>query len=232
MKNVALIVVQCRYNSTRLPGKALYPIAGIPLTAFLLKRLNVGVLDKQYRIVLATTTNPQDDIIAAWGVEEKVAVFRGEEHDVLKRYIHCVEQYPAEIVVRVTADNPLICPDTLKWLVHQKQDRDIDYAQVRNVPYGAGVDVFSTDLLKDLDRQVTAPDEREHINLHIYRNPGKYKTLFLNIEGELARPDLRMTVDTRADWGHIKAIFTPEDKEPWRMSLAEAIVRMDRSASH
>jgi spore coat polysaccharide biosynthesis protein SpsF len=230
MKSVVLVVIQCRYNSTRLPGKALYPIAGIPMLIFLLKRLRFGLPEHEYHLVLATTQNHQDDGIVVWGLEEGVQILRGEEHDVLKRYIVCLEQYPAETVVRVTADNPLTCPDMLKWLVRQKQTNNVDYAQALNLPYGGGVDVFSANVVKSLDQEVTALDEREHINLHIYRHQKKYTTFFPKIEGELARPDLRMTVDTREDWERIRAIFTPEDREPWRISLAEAIVRMDSSA--
>jgi spore coat polysaccharide biosynthesis protein SpsF len=225
-----LIVVQCRYNSFRLPGKALYPLCGIPMIAFLLRRLRATLSDKGYHITLATTTFPQDDVLVAWGLQEGVHIVRGEEDDLLKRYIRCLAAYPAETVVRVTADNPLTCPEMLKWLVREQQEKHVEYVQCENLPYGAGVDVFSSGVLRFLDKEVIAQDEREHINLHILRNLEKFTTLFLNIEGERARPELRMTVDFQEDWEHIKSVFLPEDPEPWRISLAEAIIRMDTSS--
>ena len=228
MKNKVLIVVQCRYNSTRLQGKALYPLSGIPMLVFLFKRLHAGLSENTYRIILATTELQQDDVIAAWGLEEGVEVFRGDEDDVLKRYIECLEHYPAETVVRVTADNVLTCPEILKWLVSEKKDRNVDYAQCNNLPCGAGVDAFSSGLLKYLDREVTEADEREHINLHILRNLDKFKTFFLNIEGELARPDLRMTIDKMEDWQRIGSLFNSTEKEPWKITLREVIERMDK----
>ena len=228
MKNEVLIVVQCRYNSIRLQGKALYPLAGIPILVFLLRRLQAGLPANTYRIVLATTELQQDNVLAAWGWEEGVAVFRGDEDDVLKRYIGCLKHFPAAAVVRVTADNPLTCPETLKRLVLEKESRDIGYVHCNNLPYGVEVDIFSPDLLKHLDREVTEPEEREHINLHILRNQDKYKTLYINIEGELARPDLRMTIDTMEDWHSIESLFSPREKEPWNIPLREAIARMDK----
>jgi spore coat polysaccharide biosynthesis protein SpsF len=231
MKLPVLVVVQCRFNSRRLPGKVLYPIAGIPLLVFLLKRLQTGLPQADYQIVLATSTDQSDDILAIWAAEQGVHIFRGSEQDVLNRYRACWEQYPAEIVVRVTADNPLTCPGMLQWLVQQTHRTGVDYAQIVNLPYGAGVDLFSAELLQRLDQEAIAPDEREHLNLRIYRNKEKYHSYFGQVEGELARPDLRMTVDTKEDWERMRAIFDPGEPEPWRISLAEAIIRLDSSAS-
>lgn len=226
MKN--LIVIQCRFNSTRLPGKALYPIAGIPMVAFLLKRLRSGLPDNQYRIVLATSTEPQDDIIDAWGTAHKIPVIRGNEHNVLRRYIDCLSRYPSETVVRVTADNPLTCPNIIRRLVAKKKQHNTDYVDCDNLPCGAGSDVYSGELLQLLDESVNAADEREHINLHILKHPDKYKIFHHRVNDKLARPELRMTVDTLKDWQNVSHIFETNEIDPWRISLAQAIERMDQ----
>ena len=72
-------------------------------------------------------------------------------------------------------------------------------------------------------------DEREHINLNILRNPEMFKIFSLNIKGELARPDLRMTVDTKEDWQRVDALFNPAETEPWKISLYDAVKRMDKA---
>ena len=175
MKN--LIIVQCRFNSSRLPGKALYPIGKWPMLVFLLRRLQCSLSAENFQIVLATTDSFQDDIIARWGLSEEVAVVRGAKHDVLRRYYQCLTSYPSDVVVRVTADNPLTCPDVIKCLVDVIRENNADYVQSMNLPYGAGVDVFSADILRMLQEQVTESDEREHINLHLLRNKKNFQLL-------------------------------------------------------
>lgn len=226
-KSSILVVVQCRYHSARLQGKALYPLGGIPLLVFLLRRLRSGLPGKTYRLVLATTEFERDNVIAAWGSKEGISVFRGDENDVLGRYARCMQLYPAEAVVRVTADNPLTCPEAIGMLVREMKSGNADYIQMDRLPYGAGADIFSSSLLSYLDRFVKEPDEREHINLHILRNPQKFNVRSIHAEGELVRPDLRMTVDTTEDWERLAALFDPSEKEPWKISLHEAIKRMD-----
>jgi spore coat polysaccharide biosynthesis protein SpsF len=228
MKN--LIVVQCRFNSTRLPGKALYPLTSIPMVTFLLRRLRYGLPDDQYRIVLATSMEPQDDIIDAWGAANRIPVIRGDEHNVLRRYIDCLIRYPAETVVRVTADNPLTCPNIILRLVAEKIQKNTDYVDCDNLPCGVGSDVYSGELLQLLDESVTTADEREHINLHILRHPDKFKIFHLRVSGKFARPELSMTVDTLEDWQHVSSIFETDEIEPWRISLAQAIERMDKGS--
>lgn len=224
-----LVVVQCRYYSTRLPGKAMLPLAGIPTLVFLLRRLTINLPAKDYHIILATTKKKEDNIIAAWGHEEGVEVLRGEVSDVLKRYIQCLEFHPSDIVVRVTADNPLTCPETLKWLVRETKKRKTDYSVCNNIPLGTGVDVFSTPLLRLLDIEAQDPEEREHINLFVLRNMVRFKIFIGNIEKKFAHPNLRMTVDTKEDWDRLCSLFRSEDTEPWRISIEEANKRVDSS---
>jgi spore coat polysaccharide biosynthesis protein SpsF len=229
MNPTTLIVVQCRYNSVRLPGKALYPLGGRPMLSFLLKRLRHGLTDSSYHLVLATTRNREDDIITAWGFAENVPVVRGDDQDVLKRYIHCLEAHPAEAVVRVTADNPLTGPDIIGQAVAVLCSEMAEYVHCRNMPCGAGVDVFTANVLRRLDHRATEPACREHINKFILDNPRLFTIGVLDAAPALARPDLRMTIDTAEDWQRLAALFSPEEDGPWRISLEEAITRMDAS---
>jgi len=206
------------------------PLCGIPMLGFLLRRLKKGLPLDKFLIVLATTENKEDEVVATWGYEEGVEVIRGEENDVLKRYIKCLTLYPTDIIVRVTADNPLTCPKMINKLVDVMEMRSLDYVECRNLPYGSGVDVFSAQLLKLLDIEAKDASEREHINLFVLRNQKRFNIHLFNVSGEIARPDLRMTVDTKEDWENIKSIFIQNEAEPWMISLEEAVTRMDRSS--
>jgi len=224
-----LVVVQCRSNSTRLPGKAMMILGGIPMLSFLLKRLKAGLPEDRFKIILATTEGPADNIIADLGKEEGVEVLRGDENDVLKRYLKCLEAFPANIVVRVTADNPFTCPEVIEYAVNEMIKRKVDYLKCENLPEGSGVDLFSSNLLKQLNVEAKNPQEREHINMYVLKNKEKYTTSFVHFEGKRAHPSIRITVDTLEDLENVRSLFRQDDVDPWRMPLVEIIKRMDPS---
>ena len=222
-----LVVVQCRYSSTRLFGKALYPICGIPMLVFLLKRLKDSLSSDDYNVILATTENKEDDIIDAWGKECDTNVIRGEDKDVLKRFIRCLNRYPSDFVVRVTADNPLTCPEILKECVSEIRRSKSDYLLSENHPVGTGVDVFTFKLLKEMEQENLSQYEREHINAYVLKYPTRFKIKSLRMRGIIGRPDLSVTVDTEQNWKRVNSIFKPYEKEAWRISIVETISRMD-----
>jgi spore coat polysaccharide biosynthesis protein SpsF (cytidylyltransferase family) len=224
-----LVVIQCRYNSTRLPGKAMMLLGGIPMLSFLLKRLKAGLPEERFKIILATTKDAADDIIANLGEEEEVEVLRGDENDVLERYLRCLEGFPADIVVRVTADNPFTCPEVIEYAVNEMIKRKVDYLKCENLPDGSGVDVFSANLLKQLGVKAKGLQEREHINMYVLNNMEEYATYFLQFDGKYAQPSIRVTVDTIEDLENVRSIFKQGDIDPWRISLLEIVKRMDPS---
>jgi len=225
----ASVIIQCRFNSSRLLGKALYPICRIPMLTFLIQRLKQG-LNSSFKIILATTKNLEDDIIEQWGNSLTIPVVRGDESDLLKRFCQTIKLYPSKSIVRVTADNPLTCPNIIKWLVEEQHNQGLDYAVCMNLPYGTGVDVFSDDSLFFLNSLHLNDDEREHINLHILNNKKKFNLFLTQIKDERARPDINLTVDNYEDWKRINALFKSDEKEPWKISLTEAITRMDKNS--
>jgi spore coat polysaccharide biosynthesis protein SpsF len=227
--SVPLIVVQCRYNSTRLPGKALYPLAGIPMVVFLLKRLKA--IRVPNRMVLATTTGPEDEAVAAWGEAEGIDVIRGETDDVLARYIRCLESFPAPGLVRITADNPLTDPQGVEKVLEALTMDKYDYVSLfKRFPYGAGVDGFSGPCLTAIHQETKDHRDREHINAFILDNPGRFCCLDIDPPPKLARPDVRLTVDTKEEWEKVNSLFVPEDRPPYALSLKDAIERFDRTS--
>jgi len=221
-----LLVIQCRLQSKRLCAKVLYPLCGVPVLSFLIRRLkNVGL---NSRVVVATSRTTPNDICAVWAESEGVDVVRGDASNVLQRYIDCLQRYNPRWVVRVTADNPLTCPVLLSELVRSVAREGAEYGQFLDLPVGSGVDVFSALLLDRLAGTVKRFDEREHINLHILRHSEKFRILRRLVRGECARPDLRLTIDTYEDWLSVKSIFRSSDIAPWNLPLSEAIKRLDR----
>ncbi len=220
----ALVVVQARAASTRLPGKALKPLAGVPMLAYLLRRLQAGALDAT--LCLATTTRSDDDALAALASGLGANVVRGEEEDVLARYLRCLDRFPAAGVARVTADNPFTSLEILR-LALEGLTLGADYVGLpEGCPCGAGVDAFRADTLRGVAATAPDPAEREHINLRMVRHPERYGIHIPAIPQAWRRPDIRLTVDTAEDYAAALRIargYTPEELLSLDHILARAV---------
>lgn len=203
MTHQALIVIQVRFNSKRLLGKALLPLCGVPVLIYLIRRLKS--LPSSYKILVATTERVEDDIIAAWSIEEGIENVRGEEDNVLARYIKCIKTFSCDSIVRVTADNPLTDPRIIINAVEKMKEGGYDYVRaVDGYPAGIGVDVFTNNLLRVSYESSTSAYEREHIDAYVLNHPSLFKISHLSVPPELNYPDIRLTVDTYGDYKHIK----------------------------
>lgn len=200
-----LVVIQVRSDSKRLPRKALLPVGGVPMLVYLIRRL--GALPASYKLVVATTENAGDDIIAGLAEREKIAVVRGEEDDVLSRYMRCIRIFPCDIVARVTADNPLTDPGVIIRAVEKMTGEGCDYVRaVDGFPIGTGSDVFSAKILSILDKLARSGYEREHLDAYILKHMGEFKTCALRPDKEAYDPDLRLTVDSREDYEKVRQV--------------------------
>ncbi|MSP59285.1 MAG: acylneuraminate cytidylyltransferase [Myxococcales bacterium] len=205
MKRV--VIIQARMTSTRLPGKVLRDLAGRPMLAQQIARLRrCQAIDA---LCLATTINATDDPVAALGAEEGVTVHRGDEHDVLARYLGAAAQCQADVVVRITADCPLIDPAILDAVVATLLATPCDYASntlTRTYPRGLDVEAFHVDVLRRMARLATSPMAREHVTYFLHRERPE---LFLHREltDTTDNSDLRWTVDTEDDLALVRRIY-------------------------
>ena len=220
-----LIVIQCRFSSKRLPGKVLYPIRGLPILVFLIRRLKKSNITG--RIIVATTDRSEDDLVVAWAVQEEVAVVRGETDDLLSRYLKCLKVFPSDFVVRVTADNPLTDPWIINLVIDEMKNGCWDYVNaVKSYPIGSGIDAFKSTLIHKLNKEVHGSAEREHINLYILDNMKEFQYCYITPPEELARDDVRLTIDTPEDWHRMKMLLS-NIKEPLKISLKDVIKKFD-----
>lgn len=199
-------IVQARMTSTRLPGKVMLPLGGRPMLARLVERLRRA--RRIDTVVIATTTNASDDVIAELSADLEVRCHRGSEHDVLSRYAEAATACGATAVVRVTSDCPLLDPALLDRVIELYGRGGFDYVgnmQPPTWPYGLAVEVMAASVLFEADREATEPAEREHVTPFIYWRPERYRL------GNMASPrDLshhRWTVDTPQDYELVTRIF-------------------------
>ncbi len=183
-------------------------VLGKPLLQYELERLrrtrNVE------RLVVATTTNPIDLKIVAFCRKSGVDYFRGSEDDVLSRYADAARRERAEIVVRVTADCPLIDPAVVDRTIQHFLDRRdrVDYVSnvmKRTYPRGMDCEVFSAKALFEADAEAKNPSDREHVTPFLLNRPERYR-----LEGvEYGRDESshRWTVDTIEDFKLVRRLL-------------------------
>lgn len=186
-------------SSRRFPGKVLAPFRGRPLLAHVVDRVRAG-LTQDANVVVATSDDPTDDPLAAYAGAAGFDLYRGPLDDVLGRFARCALGRSCDWVLRISADSPLMNAEVVRQVVSWRHRCEADLITTvfpRTLPPGWSVEVLRRDLLDQLDRSVTAPDEREHVTLHCYRNPGRFRILGL---GDSARPESpALAVDTPDD---------------------------------
>ena len=219
MKVVA--VVQARTGSTRLPGKVLEDVGGIPLIAHSLRRLRRSSRIDQ--VLLATTEHHSDDALIELASREDVGVYRGSEHDVLSRVRGAAESADADAVVRITGDCPLLDPAVVDRVVSALADEPdhCDYASNvlrRTYPKGLDAEALWLDTLRRIDELATSSESREHVTWFAYRERPDLFTL-RSVEGDEDRSDLDWSVDTADDLERIRALVAllnrPDEAIPW-----------------
>lgn len=221
-KTVAII--QARVGSTRLPGKVLKEICGKPMLWYVIERVKRAKLINE--IVVATTTNAEDDEIVKIAEQCRVKTFRGSEDDVLDRYYRAAKEFKADVVVRITADCPLIDPEIVDKTVEFFLKGDFDYVSntVRpTFPDGLDVEVFSFDALKKAWENATKLSEREHVTPYIRKHPEKFKIGSFEAEHDLSH--LRWTVDREEDLRFVREVYERIGKEIFHMQDVLELLR-------
>lgn len=218
-------IIQARMTSTRLPGKVLMDFAGKPALQHMLERVSKS--RRLASICVATTANADDDPVADLCEKMSVPVFRGDEHDVLGRYVLAAERCNADPVVRLTADCPMHDAEVIDAAIAMYCAGGYDYvsnAMRRTYPDGLDVEVMSRATLERTAAEATHPFLREHVTTYIRGSrpdlpKGDFKTGDLVWEED--KSHYRWTLDTAEDLMRIRGYFErlPEGFG-WRDALA------------
>ena len=210
-------------GSTRLPGKVLMDLGGRSVLAHVLRRCLAipGVA----AVVCATTTKSADEPVVTEALRQGAEVFRGDEADVLGRYLGAAQMVGAEMVMRVTSDCPLIDPQVCRAVLDLAATEQADYA-ANNMPpswpHGLDCEAFPIAALARADAEATLPGDREHVTPWLRCAPG-LKRVNLPMP-EPARPDQRWTLDTPEDLRALRALIDLLPETPampgWRQVLA------------
>ena len=193
-----VVLLQARLGSARLPGKVLLPLGGLPLVQWPIHRLaTLGPV-----IACIPTTLANDPLAAA--IEGPC--IRGDEDDILARFLAALERYPADIVIRATADNPFVLPELARAAIGTLQAEAADYCSIEGSALGTTVEVLRAGTLRRIADLTTLADEHEHPTLGILRRPSVFRIARFQAPQPYFAPDLRLTIDTHADYTRAQAL--------------------------
>ncbi len=222
MKIVA--IVEARMTSSRLPGKVLLEVLEVPMLGRLIDRLKrVSLI---HEIVIATTTNSEDDKICNLASAYGVHYYRGSEYDVMSRVLEAGLEVGADVIVEITGDCPIIDTEIIKDVIQHFLNGSYDYvsnSNIRSYPDGMDVQVFSMKALTDSFNSTTDELHREHVTLHIRQNPEKYRLLDISAETDFYFPELGLTLDTIEDFRLIEKIINYLEPQDFYFGLREIL---------
>lgn len=194
-------------TSSRLPGKVLEPILGIPMIGRQIERLRrSSLLDG---LVVATSIDPSDDPLVEYLASLQVPVVRGSLDDVLERFISVIDCYSPDEVVRLTADCPLASPAVVDQVISAFVTSHADYVSntlEASYPDGVDVEVVRSSALRWVAENSNDPHEHEHVTLGVYRRPERFRCL--NVAGPTDLSALRWTVDTPEDLAFVRSVYS------------------------
>ncbi len=206
---MALILglIQARMKSKRLTGKVLLPLLGKPVLWRIFERLKFS--KKIEKICISTSVDPSNDPIVKFAEENNIDCYRGSEDNLVERHLGAAKFYNADLIVRITADCPLVDPTIIDELVNiYNQNPTVDLVsntKVRTYPVGLDVEVFPTRTLEKLLKISNNPTFYEFfISMYIYENPQNYKSIGIKLE----KPNLlRWTLDYPEDYKFMQEIY-------------------------
>ncbi len=201
-------IIQARMGSTRLPGKVLMPLVGKPVVQQVVERLAWSkTLDK---IIVATSTNEIDDVLAAFLKKNGINFFRGDENDVLDRFYQCAKKFKLDVIIRITSDCPFVDAQLVDEIVNYflMHKGKLDYAANVNPPTypdGLDVEVFSFSALEKSWNEAKLQYQREHVTSFIRDNPQIFKIANITYKRDLSK--VRLTLDTPEDLQVVSNIY-------------------------
>jgi spore coat polysaccharide biosynthesis protein SpsF len=210
-------IVQARMGSTRLPGKVLKEIRGVPALALQVGRVLESV--EVAELCIATSDRVVDDPIVALAQDLGVACVRGSERDVLSRFAKAARRTSADVVVRLTADCPFHDWRVIDRAVSTFKRSSVDYltnALKRTYPVGLDCEVMSATALFDADEHAKSEVEREHVTPYLYRHGRDHHVASFELPVDLS--SLRWTLDTADDLRALRSIAERLPGDSWSAS--------------
>tara|TARA_B110000008_G_C16969904_1_gene563505 strand:+ start:24 stop:734 length:711 start_codon:yes stop_codon:yes gene_type:complete len=220
-KKKIIAIIQARVNSSRLPNKMFLNLHGYPICEWVYRRV---VMSKKIDQIVFALPDTEENNTLAWYLQSIGAdVFRGSESDVVQRFYQAANYTSASKIVRICADNPLICSSEIDRLIEFYQKNNCDYAynhipKNNKYPNGLGAEICSMSILKFINQNARKNNHREHLFNYIWSNTSEFSIKTFDPLEELAYPHLKLDIDTMSDYQ-----FLLENEFRIQMSAHEVI---------
>lgn len=201
-------IIQARMQSTRLPGKILMPLPlgnGKPLLSWIVDELKKAAFNN--KIIVATSINKENDVLESFCDTNEIECYRGDEENVLSRFIEIAKKEHFDCIVRLTADNPILDLDILEKVINHHFKYNNDYTSTSTMPTGMNFEVVDAKTLISLENELTSKFDKEHVTLFI-KNSGKFKLGVYTPTINKKLSNLRLTVDYVSDYALLGAILS------------------------
>jgi spore coat polysaccharide biosynthesis protein SpsF len=177
-------------------------------------------------VILATSTNPENDILGQAAEKNGIHFFRGDEQDVLARFYHAARAHQLETIVRLTADNPFIDPDLLSRTLAEHHQSGADYTGTTGLPLGTNLEIFTFRALERAFLEARSPEHREHVTPYIRLNPKLFTCQYKDLTGQQwGNANWRLTIDNESDYALACAVFLALGPPPLPLARVAAFLR-------
>jgi spore coat polysaccharide biosynthesis protein SpsF len=242
MSPKVVLIIQARMGSTRLPGKSMMNLAGVPLVGRILER--VKRVQKIDEIILATTNLVSDNALVELANEYSVTCYRGSSDDLVDRFYKAAKLYQADVILRLPADN--VCPEPseydrlIEFHLANGKDFSSNICNFMNngYPDGIGVEAFSFKSLEKIWSEENDMEKREHIALNYYdyindklASNFKFSVGTLSCPKKYSRSDIKLDVDTEDDYQIMNKMYKSLVNKSPNFTFSDVIKWFDRHKS-
>lgn len=219
-----LVILAARMSSSRLPGKAMLSMDGVPIIQGVIQRLKSE--DQSYQICLATSDLKSDDILTDIAKMESINVCRGSLENVLERFVQASELYPSDYIIRATGDCPFIHHELVKLVIDFcNSQSDFDLVTTKpSFPSGIDLEVIPISLLKKISQSNPTSDECEHIFNFIYNRLNEYRVVRMEAP-DTWKTDQQFLLDSNED---VEKLYSSKGELKFPdFTLTELLVKND-----
>lgn len=220
-------VIACRIHSSRLFAKQMQLIDDRPIIDHMINQLKAAKMISE--IVLAISSRPGNEVFVEYAREKGLKYVVGDDTDVLKRLIDGAKYVNADIIFRITPENPYIYWEGIDDLLRKHISGNYDFSTCFNVPLGTGYEVVNLSSFERSHREGSKRHRSELCSLYIRENQRKFKIYHISPTKELQRPEIRLTVDTPEDLYVARAIYDGLDKKGKLTPLKDVIRFLDKN---
>ena len=197
------VFLQVRLDSSRLPAKALYELAGKPVVVHCMEALRDLRADRYCLLTDGASASILSPFARACGF----SVFSGPKDDVLSRFVMAADHFGIDHILRGTADNPLVSHELSSLVQDSYLTSAADYCVLKDVPHGSCIEAVSAHALRIVRTESTDAFEHEHVCPGIYRQAERFRVLYIEPPLPLRRPEIRVTIDNIEDYEIMRRLF-------------------------